>query len=148
MESIIDIFPHHRRLKALCEQQTQELSDKGEFIAQLIAENQQLRRNNQILAENAKIAEGKMQQEPRPRAQLDLPCPLLDMPETWDIIYALVGYSYHDNGIPYIKEIKYGLRTENFNALQYGLLFKHKEDAQEWLDAMRKARRSTTTNLL
>lgn len=59
MASIIDIFPQHRRLKALSKQQTQELSDKGEQIAELIAENQQLRRSNQVLAENAKIAEDK-----------------------------------------------------------------------------------------
>lgn len=55
----ITLFRHYRHLKTLCKQQTQELSDKGELIAQLIAENQQLRRSNQVLAENAKIAEDK-----------------------------------------------------------------------------------------
>lgn len=57
---MINLIRHHRHLKALCKQQTQELSDKGELIAQLIAENQQLRRSNQVLAENAKIAEDKV----------------------------------------------------------------------------------------
>lgn len=70
----------------------------------------------------------------RPRVQLDLPCPLKEpqegmwfITESGEAVKSNYRYDYTD-----------ALNLEGFAS---GLYFATKEDAQEWLDAMRNARR-------
>ncbi|HDR1867906.1 TPA: pyruvate kinase [Pasteurella multocida] len=81
-----------------------------------------------------------MYEEPRPTVTLTLPCPLKDV-AVGDDIYILTSYSYENNGVPVILERKHNNSTEIWNAINFGLAFKTKEDAQAWLDAMKNARR-------
>lgn len=75
-----------------------------------------------------------MWQEPRPRVTLDLPCPLKEpqegmwfITESGEAVKSNYRYDYTD-----------ALNLEGFAS---GLYFATEEDAQEWLDAMRNARR-------
>ncbi|EJZ80319.1 pyruvate kinase [Pasteurella multocida] len=81
-----------------------------------------------------------MYEEPRPTVTLTLPCPLKDV-AVGDDIYILTSYSYENNGVPVILERKHNNSTEIWNAINFGLAFKTKEDAQTWLDAMKNTRR-------
>lgn len=73
-----------------------------------------------------------MWEEPRPRVQLDLPCPL-EKPQV-DMYLIDSNFEIHmsnfDAGTNYC-----------FNALQQGRYFATKEDAEEWIKAMKGARR-------
>lgn len=77
-----------------------------------------------------------MWEEPRPRVRLDLPCPLKAPQEGMWYLHP-----------QYIRKSTYSLDTHDvwiFNnraALENGFYFATKEDAQEWLDAMRNARK-------
>lgn len=81
-----------------------------------------------------------MYEEPRPTVTLTLPCPLKDV-AVGDDIYILSGYRYENNGVPEILVRKHNNSTEIWSAINFGLAFKTKEDAQAWLDAMKNARR-------
>ncbi|MDY0475641.1 pyruvate kinase [Pasteurella multocida] len=81
-----------------------------------------------------------MYEEPRQTVTLTLPCPLKDV-AVGDDIYILTSYSYENNGVPVILERKHNNSTEIWNAINFGLAFKTKEDAQAWLDAMKNSRR-------
>lgn len=76
-----------------------------------------------------------MWEEPRPRVQLDLPCPLKAPQEgMWYI--PINSREVYKSG--YCKSDKNSL-NEDF--LENGFYFATEEDAQKWLDAMRNARR-------
>ncbi|WP_245853390.1 hypothetical protein [Pasteurella oralis] len=81
-----------------------------------------------------------MWEEPRPTVTLTLPCPLKDV-AIGDEIYILSGYSYQNNGVPEVLVRKHNNSTEFFNAINFGLAFKTKEDAEAWLEAMKNARK-------
>lgn len=76
--------------------------------------------------------------EPSPRVQLDLPCPLKDPNEGMYILFedAIMQSSYSVN----CKNNWLNIHS-NITLLENGRCFATKEDAQEWLDAMRNARR-------
>lgn len=79
----------------------------------------------------------EMWQEPRPRVQLDLPAPLEKVEEGQEVYYLEWGIQFGE-----IK--KFNFNENNHCAFQLyknGGLFSTKEDAKEWLDAMRNARR-------
>lgn len=77
-----------------------------------------------------------MWQEPRPRVQLDLPAPLREPQEGMCYIHRgeVHWYSYN-------KEIHNSWLASNRIDFETGLYLATREDAQEWLDAMRNARR-------
>ncbi len=81
-----------------------------------------------------------MWEEPRPTVTLTLPCPLKDV-AIGDEIYILSGYSYQNNGVPEVLVRKHNNSTEFFNAINFGLAFKTKEDAEVWLHALKNSRR-------
>ncbi|WP_228403196.1 pyruvate kinase [Pasteurella canis] len=81
-----------------------------------------------------------MWEEPRPTVTLTLPCPLKDV-AIGDEIYILSGYSYQNNGVPEVLVRKHNNSTEFFNAINFGLAFKTKEDAEAWLEALKNSRR-------
>ena len=74
-----------------------------------------------------------MWQEPRPRVQLYLPAPLKEPQKgMWFITATRVGKSGYKEG---------DLNSFYSDWFEAGKYFATKEDAQEWLDAMRNARR-------
>ncbi|UAX42446.1 hypothetical protein [Pasteurella canis] len=82
----------------------------------------------------------EMYEEPRPTVTLTLPCPLKDV-AIGDEIYILSGYSYQNNGVPEVLVRKHNNSTEFFNAINFGLAFKTKEEAEAWLEALKNSRR-------
>lgn len=77
-----------------------------------------------------------MWQEPRPRVQLDLPAPLKEPREGMWLL--------DSNGISiscYTSSTHHNWMDVNKNTLSSGFFFATKKDAQEWVDAMRNARR-------
>ncbi|WP_233446368.1 pyruvate kinase [Pasteurella canis] len=81
-----------------------------------------------------------MWEEPRPTVTLTLPCPLKDV-AIGDEIYILSGYSYQNNGVPEVLVRKHNNSTEFFNAINFGLVFKTKEEAEAWLYALKNSRK-------
>ncbi len=74
-----------------------------------------------------------MWEEPRPRVQLDLPAPLKEPQEGMYVI--------DSNFEIYKSDFKEGRRRYSTKAFAQGRYFATREDAQEWLDALRNARR-------
>lgn len=74
----------------------------------------------------------EMWQEPRPRVQLDLPAPLKKIPSEQLLVYVIE----EQEGKSLIQE-KIASLYRNTDVI----FFLAKEDAQEWLDAMRNARK-------
>lgn len=73
-----------------------------------------------------------MWEEPRPRVQLDLPCPLKTA-EIGQTVYYQIG-----------KEVcssKFGYDSFVDRILELGCVFDTKEDCQEWIDAIRQSKR-------
>lgn len=111
-----------------------KLRNDGIIVEYLNDERKVARHGMQWISSHGKnIA---MWQEPRPRVKLDLPAPLKEPhKDMWllgdgCVIKSNYSVSNHDEWM----EI-------NGDVLRYGKYFATKEDAQEWLEAMKEARR-------
>lgn len=85
-----------------------------------------------------------MWQEPRPRVQLGLPCPLKEVKNGTTVYY--ISINTDPLGLAYSEIVvdQTVFDEENHYHKTYldgGFYFTTKEDAQEWLDAMRNAHR-------
>lgn len=85
-----------------------------------------------------------MWQEPRPRVQLGLPCPLKEVKNGTTVYY--ISINTDPLGVAYSEIVvdQTVFDEENHYHKTYldgGFYFTTKEEAQEWLDAMRNARR-------
>lgn len=129
-----------RYYATLCSKQCLALINANDHIAELVAENYQQQKQIRFLQSELKIAQpdtgfsiGSMWEEPRPRVSLTLPRPLKEPQEGMYLITS--------NFEIYESDFKEGRGGYNISALAEGRYFATKEDAQEWLDAMRNARR-------
>ncbi|WP_324681550.1 hypothetical protein [Bibersteinia trehalosi] len=87
-----------------------------------------------------------MWEEPRPRVQLDLPCPVIKL-EVGKRYYTINihGVDCYDGDMSFTETDEWTYESiddvQTKNRAEQGLLFASEADAQEWIDAMRNSRR-------